>query len=645
MQVLPYGTWPSPITADLILSAFVGFSRLKYENGSYYWLEGRAQEGGRSVLVGCADGQRRDLTPEPLNVRSRVHEYGGGAYALSNTTAYVVNFMDQDVYAVDLLGSAPAGEPVGKPVRITDSDAAQRYGDLVWDAHRGRLIAVRERHGIADEAVNDLVAIDVDTGAVDVLHSGHDFYSSACLSADGQRLAFIVWDHPNMPWDGTQLVTVALDAAGRTSAETVVAGGIEESIFQPSWIGNDRLLYVSDESGFWNLYCYDDSGVYAVIPDEAEYGLPQWSLGTTNFVVIGERHVIVQRIDQGARELVIVDVDIGMSSPLPADFTSYHSLARTDAGIAFIAGKRDDVAAVVELDIAGGKTTVLATQGDIDFRPGSFSKPETIRFESTGGVIAYGNFYPPCHPDCTAADDELPPLVVMSHGGPTGAASRDLSFRIQYYTSRGWAVLDVNYGGSTGFGRAYRERLNGKWGIVDVEDCVAGVRHLASNGRIDMNRVAIRGGSAGGYTTLAALVSTNVFRAGASHYGIGDLAALTADTHKFESRYTYRLVDEADIESRSPIHHVERLSCPTIFFQGTDDRIVPPNQSEAMFEALKAKGIPVAYRVFEGEGHGFRRAENAKRAIEDEYLFFAKVFGFEPADDLPDIPVENATWT
>ncbi len=655
MTTVPYGAWPSPITADLATARFVSFSDLKFSGDRHYWLEQRPREGGRSVLVVANGRSRRDLTPAPMNVRSRVYEYGGGAYALSDTTAYFVNFHDQCIYAAPIDG--------GPPGQITKGDAAERFGGLQWDPHRRCLIAIRERHGVgmvgkgpmndaasapettnADMTLNDLVRIDVATGAVAVLHAGHDFYAWPCLSAGGDRLAFVVWDHPNMPWDGTQLVVADIDAAGSLRRETVVAGGVNESIYQPAWIGDDSLVYVSDQSGYWNLHSYDASGVRAAIADDAEYGLPMWSLGSTNYVVAGPGHVVAQRIEDGEAELVIADIERGVTTPLPTEFTSYRSLTRSASGITFIGGSAADISRVTQLDIATGNTTTLASSGDIDFPEGTLSAAQTISFTSTDGARAYANFYPPRHPVCVGPEGELPPLLVTTHGGPTSAAGRDLSLRVQYYTSRGWGVLDVNYGGSTGFGRAYRERLNGQWGVVDVEDCVAGARHLAFDGRIDINRIAIRGGSAGGYTTLAAVTFADVFRAGASHYGIGDLAALARDTHKFESRYVHRLVDEADFDARSPIRHTARARCPMIFFQGSDDRIVPPNQSEAMFAELKAKGVPVAYLLFEGEGHGFRRAENAVRAIEAEYLFFARIFGFEPADDLGDIPVENAPW-
>ena len=652
MTTVPYGAWPSPITAEHATARFVSFGDLKFSGDRHYWLEQRPGEGGRSVIVAANGRGRQDLTPAPMNVRSRVYEYGGGAYALSDDAAYFVNFSDQCIYAVSIEGSPPR--------QITEGDATERFGGLEWDAHRHCLIAIRERHDVAgadadsgpdtsnaprDTAVNDLVRIDVATGKVEVLHAGHDFYAWPCLSPSGDHLAFVVWDHPNMPWDGTQIVTADIDAGGSPLNQTLVAGGMDESIYQPTWIDDDSLVYVSDQSGYWNLHVYDASGVRIAIPDDAEYGQPMWSLGSSNYVLAGRGHVVAQRIEDGEAELVIADIERGVTTPLPVECTSYRSLTRSPAGISFIGGSADDVSRVMELDIATGRTTTLARTGDLDFPAGTISASETIRFASTDGALAYANFYPPRHPACVGPDSDLPPLLVTTHGGPTSAAGRDLSLRIQYYTSRGWGVLDVNYGGSTGFGRAYRERLNGQWGIVDVADCVAGVRHLAADGRIDMQRVAIRGGSAGGYTTLAAVTFADIFRAGASHYGIGDLAALARDTHKFESRYVDRLVDEADFEARSPIRHASRARCPMIFFQGADDRIVPPNQAESMFAALKANGVPVAYLLFEGEGHGFRRAENATRAIEAEYLFFSKVFGFGPADDLDDISVENAPWT
>ena len=656
MTTIPYGAWPSPITADLATAQFVSLGDLKFSGDRHYWLEQRPREGGRSVIVAANGHDRRDLTPEPMNVRSRVYEYGGGAYALSDDAAYFVNFLDQCIYAVPLEGDAPGHSPRHSPRQITQGDASERFGGLVWDTTKCCLIAIRELHGVAsdeaessnaprDTTVNDLVRIDVTTGKVDVLHAGHDFYAWPCLSPGGDRLAVVVWDHPNMPWDGTQLVIAGIDPDGSVLDGTLVAGGMDESIYQPTWIDDCRLVYVSDQSGYWNLHVYDAAGVRIAVPDDAEYGLPMWSLGSTNYVVAGRDHVVAQRIEDGEAELVIADIERGITTPLPVEFTGYGSLTRSPGGISFIAGSADDVARVVQLDIATGDTTTLACAGDIDFPEGTISTPETIRFSSSDGVLAYANYYPPQHPVCAAPEGELPPLVVTTHGGPTSAAGRGLSLRVQYYTSRGWGVLDVNYGGSTGFGRAYRERLNGQWGVVDVADCVAGARHLASEGRVDINRIAIRGGSAGGYTTLAAVTFADVFRAGASHYGIGDLAALARDTHKFESRYVNRLVDEADFEARSPIRHAARAQCPMIFFQGSDDRIVPPNQAESMFAALKANGVPVAYLLFEGEGHGFRRAENAVRAIEAEYLFFSKVFGFEPADDLDDISVENAPWT
>ena len=640
MKTVPYGAWPSPITADLAAAQFVSFGDLTFRGDRYYWLEQRPREGGRSVLVAAHGRDRQDLTPAPMNVRSRVYEYGGGAYAIADDTAYFVNFPDQCVYAVSV--------EAGNPRQVTAGDAAERFGGLLWDPFRNCLIAIRERHaddGSPDAALNDLVRIDVATGTVAVLHEGHDFYAWPCLCPGGDRLALVAWDHPNMPWDGTQLIVADIDASGSLARETVVAGGMDESIYQPAWMDDTSLVFVSDRSGYWNLHIYDASGVRTAVADQAEYGLPMWSLGSTNYVVAGRHHVVAQRIEDGEATLVAADIEKGTTTPLPTAFASHGSLTRSPNGIAFIGGSADDIARITELDLATGNTTTLARAGELDFPDGTLSLPQTIRFTSADGARAYANFYPPRHPECTGTPGELPPLVVTTHGGPTSAAGRTLSLRVQYYTSRGWGVLDVNYGGSTGFGRAYRERLNGQWGVVDVEDCVAGAKHLASAGKVDIDRIAIRGGSAGGYTTLAAVTFADVFRAGASHYGIGDLAALARDTHKFESRYVNRLVDASDFDARSPIRHASRARCPLIFFQGTEDRIVPPNQSEAMYAALKANGVPVSYLLFEGEGHGFRRGENAVRAIEAEYLFFARIFGFEPAEDLGDIPVENAPWT
>ncbi len=432
---------------------------------------------------------------------------------------------------------------------------------------------------------------------------------------------------------------------GTITDTTIVAGGATESIGQPEWLTPERLLFASDQSGFWNLYSYDPSGIYCVYPDDAEYSGPAWSFGSRHYCAAGSRHVVAQRIHNGASALVIIDLDHSIATPLESAWQDVSSLTMLDDRLYFIGGRSDRLAAIVSIPLNGADQQIIAEAGTLDVDPQWFSSPEPIEFATRDGATAHAYFYPPRNPDARAAPGELPPLLVMSHGGPTSAAHPSINFRIQYYTSRGWAVADVNYGGSTGYGRAYRARLDGQWGVVDVHDCEDVVAHLARTGRIDANRAAIRGGSAGGYTTLAALTFGETFRAGASHYGIGDLETLARDTHKFESRYLERLIgpypQARDLYiARSPIHHVDRLQCPVIFFQGLEDRVVPPNQAESMVDALRRRHLPVAYVAFAGEQHGFRKAANIERALEGEYLFFARIFGFEPADALPPLEIE-----
>lgn len=630
-----YGTWPSPIDAEVVTAASRGYGTLAAYGDALYWIESRPEEGGRGTLIHHQGGKSTELTPAPFNPRSSVHEYGGGAFCVAEGTAYFVNFADQDIYAVTVADR--------RVQRVTnDSD---RYADLAVAGDA--LLAVRERHRTdAAEPENDLVRIDILTGDATVLHAGHDFYAAPRLDDGASRLAFLVWDHPNMPWDGTQLVVAAYDGKS-LRGETVVAGGATESIVQPVWHG-ERLLFASDSSGYWNLHAYDESGVYCVLADDAEYAGPAWQFAASYFVPVGPIHVVARRVEDGQSTLVVIDVDRGLASPLHDGCCSYAALTRTPAGVAFVAGYPDYPGRVEELKLDARTTVSVAMPDAHRIENDVISTAETITFPSTDDATgiegeAHAYFYPPRNGAHDGLPGELPPLLITTHGGPTSSASLDLSWNVQYYTSRGWAVADVNYGGSTGYGRDYRMRLNRRWGQLDVADCVACVRHLVAAGRVDPARVAIRGGSAGGYTTLAALAFTDVFRAGASHYGVGDLVALDRDTHKFESRYLGTLVgDTDDLRARSPVNHVDRLNSPVIFFQGTEDRIVPPNQAEAMHDVLVGKGIPVAYEIFEGEGHGFRRAENRRRVIEAEYAFFARVFGID-APGLVDIAIANAS--
>jgi dipeptidyl aminopeptidase/acylaminoacyl peptidase len=637
MTEAPYGSWTSPITADLIVSASVGIAAPTVDGDVLYWEEARPTEGGRHVIVRReADGSVRDLNPAPFNARTRVHEYGGGDYAVHGQDVYFSNFADQKLYCAS---------PGSEPVALTKVDG-HRYADAVVDEPRNRLICVREDHTGDGEAVNTIVAVDLATGDETVLAEGHDFYAYPRLSPDGTQLAYTCWDHPNMPWDGCELRVARLGDSGRPSGERRVAGGTTESVFQPAWSPDGTLYFVSDRSGWWNLYRLNDDAVEAVAPMQAEFGQPLWQFGMVTYAFDGPGRIVCTYNVQGVWRLATIDVASGTLKDVDTPYTGFRDLRVEDGKAVCIASAPDRPSALVRIDLDSGGMETLKLTSTLEIGEGYISVPETVEFPTEGGLTAFGFYYPPQNQDFEASAGEKPPLLVMSHGGPTAATGAALSARVQYWTSRGIAVLDVNYGGSTGYGRAYRERLNGRWGIVDVDDCVNGARFLVQRGSVDGNRLAITGGSAGGYTTLCALTFHDVFGAGASHYGVSDLEALARDTHKFESRYLDGMVgpypERRDLYvERSPIAHVDQLNTPVVFFQGLEDQIVPPNQAETMVEALRAKGVPVAYLPFEGEQHGFRRSENIKRSLEGELYFYGRVFGFEPAGGIPAIEIEN----
>lgn len=645
----PYGSWKSPITSDLIVAGSLRLGEVCVDGQTIYWGEGRPTEGGRNVLVRReASGQTSDLTPAPLNVRTRVHEYGGGSYVVCDEVLYFVNFADQRLYRQ----AAQAG---ADPTPITP-EVGYRYADLSVDTSRQRVLAVREDHTTdGHEPANAIVAVAthpaeaVDNGGV-VLASGYDFYAYPRLSPDGSKLCWICWNHPNMPWDGTELWVAEVQADGTLANATQVAGGVSESIFQPSWSPDGRLYFVSDRTGWWNLYRQRETGaIEPLCPKEAEFGLPLWVFGmsTYGFEPAEEgRSLLCSYSENGLSYLARLDLNSLALTHLDTPYISIGGLRVGDGFVVFGGGTPTRPGAIVRLDLATGTCEELRCSSTLDIDPAYISEPEPIEFPTTDGLTAYGFFYPPKNPDFVAHDLEKPPLVVKSHGGPTAATSATFDPRIQYWTSRGIGVLDVNYGGSTGYGREYRDRLKGNWGIVDVDDCTNGALYLAKQGRVDGDRLCIDGGSAGGYTTLAALAFRDVFKAGASYYGVSDLEALAQETHKFESRYLDGLVGPypaaKDVYvARSPIHHIDQLSCPIIFFQGDEDKIVPPNQAEMMVDALKAKGLPVAYVLYEGEQHGFRKAENIKRTLDGELYFYARVFGFEPADAIEDVAIAN----
>jgi len=647
-RIAPYGAWTSPITSDLIVSATVRIGSAVLDNDTVYWLEGRPTEGGRHVIVKrMPDGSAMDINPPPTNARTRVHEYGGAAVCICDGTVYFSNFSDQRLYRTTA-GTAP------KPIT---PDTELRYADGLVDRGRDRIICVREDHREATtqrhggEAVNTIAAISLADGAEQqVLVAGNDFYASPQLSPDSSRLAWLTWNHPSMPWDGCELWVADVDDNGACTSARMIAGSDSESIFQPTWSPDGVLTFVSDRSGWWNLYRWEDGTARCLVEMEAEFGLPQWIFGLSTYAYTSPTSIICTYTQDGIGHLATLDVVTGALTVIDTPYTSFGNIVADADRVTFNGGSPELPWVLVALDLVTGQVEILRHSTDLSLDPGTLSTPESITFPSTDvdGTErpAFGLFYPPHNREFAAPEGEKPPLLVFSHGGPTGSTNSALSLSIQYWTSRGFAVLDVNYGGSTGYGREYRNQLRDAWGIIDVDDCVNGARYLVNRGDVDGNRLAIRGGSAGGYTTLSALTFRDVFHAGASHYGVSDLGALARDTHKFESRYLDRLVgpypEREDIYvERSPIFHVDSLNCPVIFFQGLEDRVVPPAQAETLVAALEEKGIPVAYLPFEGEQHGFRRAENIKRALDAELVFYGRIFGFTPAGPLEPVTIKN----
>ncbi len=649
----PCGSWSSPITANLIAANSIGLGEALFDGEQLYWVEMRPAEGARNVLCRY-DGPESapDLTPEHINVRTRVHEYGGDCCTLHQGLAYFSNFKDQRLYRL---------VPGQDPQPLTPEGVDLRYANGLIHPQGSLWIGIREDHRGEGEAVNTLVSLDLDAALTTpqegrILASGHDFFASPSLSPDGQQLAWLTWDHPQMPWDGTDLWVGTFQADGSLGQIQHIAGGPSESVFQPLWSPDGRLYFVSDRKNWWNLYRWDPQNpagdgerVYGL---EAEFGLPQWVFGMTTYGFRSAQEMIcsytqddiwfLARLDLSQTEPVLIPFDL--------PFTEISNIQVSGDRVAFMAGSAAQATTLYLLDLTTQDLTPIRSSTSLDLDPRYLSQPEPIAFPTTDNLTAYALYYPPTNPDYIASPGEKPPLLVKSHGGPTAATRVGLNLTIQYWTSRGFGVLDVNYGGSTGYGRAYRERLKGQWGIVDVADCANGARYMVKRGDADGDRLAIDGGSAGGYTTLCALAFTDVFKAGSSRYGVSDLTALAEDTHKFESRYLDSLVGPYPAEKsryldRSPIHHTDRLNCPVVFFQGLEDKIVPPNQAEMMVEALKKKGIPVAYVPFEGEQHGFCKAENIKRCLEGELWFYGQIFGFTTAESIEPLEVFNLPVT
>ena len=647
-RAAPYGAWESPIATEMLTAGALRFDELDVDGDDLYWVESRPDEQGRyAAMRYSSNGEISEVTIPEHSARTLVHEYGGGSLAVSGGVAYYSNFTDQRLYRRPVGGSEP-------PTTLTP-DLPIRYADATVDDARGRLICVAEDHrreGL--EAENYLASIPTDGSGADAddivrLHAGFDFCSSPRLSPDGRRLAWICWNHPNMPWDATELWLAEVATNGSLLAPRRIAGDArgDVSITEPQW-GPDGTLYcVSDASGWWNIQRWDGNQLVPVLSMEAEFGQPQWEFSMSTYAVMDECCLVAQYGNAEGRRIGVIDMEEGELRELETPFNSFgYFTAAVGPRVICAAAGPETGAAIVAINVDNGEIETLRASAAPEIDADYFSGAEAIEYPTTDGTTSHAYYYAPRNPEFRAPDGELPPLVTFIHGGPTSSTSPGFNLAIQYWTTRGFAVVDVDYRGSTGYGTAYRRALNGRWGIVDREDCEAAAKFLVERGDVDGSRLAIRGGSAGGYTTLCALTFGDVFTAGASYYGVSDAAALAEDTHKFESRYLDSLIgpypERAELyQQRSPIHAVDRLSCPIIFLQGLEDKIVPPNQAERMVDALREKGLPVAYLAFEGEQHGFRQAANIQRATEAELDFYGRIFGFSPAGDIEPVRIEN----
>lgn len=672
INIAPFGSWDSPINPEQLTASTPSYAYPYHDGKNLYWLESRPWENGRSVVVQRnGHGETRDVLPAPLSARSKVHEYGGTPYIVIDNTLYFCLYDDQRIYRLDLEDTQSVPTPITQ-------ENNYRYADFCYDAHRHRLICVAEKSEGTDEPINSpepinsIVAIPLDGSmTITTLCTGNDFYAYPRLDKTGKQLCWISWNHPNMPWDNTTLWLAELDHLGTPLKPTVITGNGDEAIFQPQWSPDNKLYFVSDRNNWWNIYYWEsDTGIKPIHKMPAEFATPLWVLGmsTYGFCQQPDSKVITLVCcysQNGSWQLArktLGDQTKTSETTFKTIATDYTQISDIycDGEFAWMIGAAPKVGSeLFEYDANSEKLKHITNLVKLPFDKEYISEPNAISFCSTkdnsskngstqdnSKQEAHGFYYPPKNPCFSGEDNTLPPLIVICHGGPTGATSTALNLKIQYWTSRGFAVLDINYRGSTGYGRDYRKQLCGLWGIADVADVVAGAQHLIDQQLVDPEKIAIRGSSAGGYTVLAALCFHNLFKAGACLYGIGDLETLAQDTHKFESRYLDTLIgpypeQRSVYQQRSPIHHVDQLQCPVIFFQGIDDKVVPPEQAIAMTQALRNKQLPVAYLPFEGEGHGFRKADTIKRALEAELYFYGKIFGFEPSETLPEIPIDN----
>jgi dipeptidyl aminopeptidase/acylaminoacyl peptidase len=633
-QSVPYGEWESPVTTERITEGVVGLTLVGLDGEWVVWSELRPNQAGRTALLQAKlDGSgREELGGPALNVRTLVHEYGGGAAFARAGVRLAVSFEDQRVWN---LPHNPRDPSPARPI----TPGGARYADFDLGPDLVTIAAIRER---GQENALVIFPLDGDGSAeAIVVDAGHDFFASPCFSPDGRELAYLSWDHPDMPWEGSELWRVRIDPSGAAGAPSRVAGGRGESILQPSFSPEGRLSYVSDRSGYWNLYQIDGAeGARALCSGPFEIGRPIWTLGGSSYGYLDPRRIVACATERGVDRLLLIDAERGgiLDDDLRiAGCVSIDSVRCAEGRVVLVGAAVDRAAALHVLDLEHEQRTEIARSVSVSLEPEDLSAPESISFASDAGERAHGFYYPPRNRCCEGPAGALPPLIVQCHGGPTASASPALRLAVQFWTSRGFAVVDVNYGGSSGFGRAYRERLDGRWGEVDLADCCAAVRHLTAEGRVDPCRVAIRGGSAGGFTALCAACFSDLFAAAASHYGIADLELIARDTHKLESHYFERLLGPlpealAVYRARSPIYQVDRIRTPLLLLQGLEDKVVPPSQTERMAAALDARGITHACLTFPGESHGFRRAESIERALLAELQFYAHVFALRRSE-------------
>lgn len=620
MNIDNYGHWPSPITPELLTAQSIRCSDPQAVGDRLYWLETRPQEKGRNVLVCEYAGKRADMFAPPLSIRTRAQEYGGASYLATDAFIFYVLDSDQRIYQYDIV------EQQTNPIT---PEGAFRYADFYFDALHQRLIAVRENYSTdAHNPAAEIIAVNLQNLHIDILAQGADFYSNPRISPDGTQLSYLRWRHPQMPWDGTECVLAQLDQHGNIVREQIIAGSKNESVFQPQWSSDNKLYFVSDRSNWWNIYCWNGAAAEAICTMDAEFATPQWVFGMSTYGFLNAQEIFCCYSQQGFWQIGVIDIASKKLQQLPSGFRDISAIHCAGKRAWFLAATATQGS---QLWTCHDNKIIAITNNNTPIPANYIAQPETIEFTTRDGEIARGFFYRPTNPQVSSASGALPPLLVVCHGGPTGATETGLNLKIQFWTSRGFAVLDINYRGSTGYGRQYRDRLKNNWGITDVIDACSGVDYLVSQQLVDKNKIAIRGSSAGGYTVLAALTFSDTFKAGASLYGIGDLEALAKDTHKFEAHYLDSLVgaypqEQATYHARSPIHHIEQLNCPVIFLQGLQDKVVPPAQAEAMVNALTTKGIYNEYVTFAEEAHGFRQAHTIQRALEAELAFYQKVF-------------------